>query len=70
MWSTSEIPSDSREKVHNYFIILHLFKEIHLRNIVAESRKSMECLSAAWLSGLEGHFYDGHVHKVGDSTPT
>ena len=35
--SPSRIPSDSQEKVHNYFIFLHLFKEIHSRNIIAES---------------------------------
>ena len=45
--STSRIPSDSQEKVHNYFIFLHLFKEIHSKNIIAESCKSVECLSAA-----------------------
>ena len=39
------IPSDSREKVHNYFIFSHLFKEIHSRNIIAESCKSVKCLS-------------------------
>ena len=50
------IPSDLQEKVHNYFIILHLFKEIHSRNIIAESCKSVECLSAAWPSGSEGRF--------------
>ena len=38
--------------------------------MIAESCKSMECLSAAWPSGSEGHFYDGHVHKIGGSTPT
>ena len=70
MWSTSGIPSDSQEKVHNYFMILYLFKEIHSINIVAESCKSMECLSAAWPSGSEGHFYDGYAYKVGGSTPT
>ena len=64
------MPSDSQEKAHNYFIILHFFKEIHSRNIIAKSCKSMECLSAARPSGSEGHFYDGHVHKVGGSTPT
>ena len=68
--STSRMQSDSQEKEHNYFIIFHLFKEIHSRNIVAESGKSVECLSAAWPSGLEGHFYDGHVHKVDGSIPT
>ena len=70
--STSGIglPSDSQEKAHNYFIILHLSKEIHSRNIIAESCKSMECLSVAWPSGSEGHFYDDHAHKVGGSTPT
>ena len=30
----------------------------------------MECLSAAWPSDSEGRFYDGHVYKVGGSTPT
>ena len=70
IWSTSGIPSDSQEKAHNYFIILHFFKKIHSRNIIAESCKSMECLSAAWPIGSEGHFYDSHVHKVGGSTPT
>ena len=34
---TSRIPLDLQEKAHNYFIILHLFKEIHSRNIIAES---------------------------------
>ena len=29
----------------------------------------MECLLAAWPSGSEGRFYDGHVHKVGGSLP-
>ena len=64
--------SDSQEKAHNYFIqvFLHLFKEIHSKNIIAESCKSVECLSAAWPSGSERRFYDGHVHKVGGSTPT
>ena len=70
IWSTSRVPPDSQQKVHNCFIILHLFKEIHSRNIIAESCKSVECLSAAWTSGSEGRFYDGHVHKVGGSTPT
>ena len=70
MWSTSEIPSDSQEKVHHYFITLHLFKEIYSRNIIAESCKSVECLSAAWPSCSKGHFYDGHVYKVDGSTPT
>ena len=64
------IPSDSQEKVHNYFIFSHLFKEIHSRNIIAESCKSVECLSAAWPSGSEGRFYDVHVRKVDGSTPT
>ena len=70
MRSTSRIPSDSQQKVLNYFIILHLFKEIHSRNIYAESGKSVECLSAAWPSGSEGRFYDGHVRKTDGSTPT
>ena len=69
LWSTSGIPSDSQEKAHNYIIFLHLFKEIHSRNIIAASCKSMECQSAAWPSGSEGRFYDGRVHKVGGSTP-
>ena len=47
-----------------------LRRYIYSRNIIAESCKSMECLSAAWPSGSEGHFYDGHVRKVGGSTPT
>ena len=64
------IPLDSQEKVHNYFIFSHLFKEIHSRNIIAESCKSVECLSAAWPSGSEGRFYDGHVRKADGSTPT
>ena len=29
----------------------------------------MEYLSAAWPSGSEALFYDGHVHKVDGSTP-
>ena len=32
--------------------------------------KSVEYLSAAWPSGLEGRFYDGHVRKIDGSTPT
>ena len=28
------------------------------------------CCSAAWPSGSEGRFYDGHDRKVGGSTPT
>ena len=64
------IPSDSLEKAHNYFIFSHLFKEIYLRNIIAESCKSVECLSAAWPSGSEGRSYVGHVRKVDGSTPT
>ena len=68
--STSRMTSDSQEKAHNYFIFLHLFEEIHPRNIIAESCKSVECLSAAWPSGSEGRFYDGYVRKVDGSTPT
>ena len=64
------MPSDSQEKVHDYFIFLHLFKEIHSRNIIAESCESVECLSAAWSKGLEGRFYDGRVCKIDRSTPT
>ena len=30
----------------------------------------MECLSAAWPSGSQGRFYDGHARKVDDLTPT
>ena len=26
-------------------------------------------MSAAWPSGLEGRFYDGHVRKIDGSTP-
>ena len=37
---------------------------------MAESCKSVECLSAAWPSGLERRFYDGHVRKFDGSTST
>ena len=30
----------------------------------------MGCLSAAWPTGSEGRFYDGHVRKVDGLTPT
>ena len=64
----NRIPSDSQEKVLNYFLFLHLC--IHSRNIIAESSQSVECLSAAFPSGSKGRFYDGHVRKVEGSTPT
>ena len=51
-------------------MFLHLLKEIHSKKIVAESCKSVECLLAAWPSGLKGRFYDGHVRKIDGSTPT
>ena len=48
--STYRIPSDSQEKLHNHFIFLHLFKEIHLRkSCISESCKSEKCLEKAYL---------------------
>ena len=58
------------KKKYTIFYIFASFKEIHSRNIIAESWKSVECLSAAWPSGSEGRFYDGHVRKVDGSTTT
>ena len=57
------------KKKHTIILYFCIF-EIHPRNIIAESCKSVECLSAAWPSGSEGRFYNGHVRKVDGSTPT